>query len=166
MTKTDAMFWSGETLRERWGPHRAICTRACRLCGLYLGRGSRKSMCRPMIKQPARRRSRCANSLRATRSPSRPASLPSCSPKRSSPSRQTRLPSFRSARRPSSAAWSMSRASCRSGYRGRLTFSVFNAGPVPIHLKRGQPIFLIWYASLDAKPPSRRRRCHLGIAPN
>ncbi len=35
------------------------------------------------------------------------------------------------------------------GYRGQLTFSVFNAGPVPIHLKRGQPIFLIWYASLD-----------------
>jgi dCTP deaminase len=35
------------------------------------------------------------------------------------------------------------------GYRGQLTFSVFNAGPVPIHLKRGQPIFLMWYASLD-----------------
>jgi dCTP deaminase len=24
------------------------------------------------------------------------------------------------------------------GYRGQLTYSVFNAGPVPIHLKRGQ----------------------------
>lgn len=35
------------------------------------------------------------------------------------------------------------------GYRGQLTFAVFNAGPVPIHLKRGQLIFLIWYASLD-----------------
>jgi|SRR6185437_6295759 len=35
------------------------------------------------------------------------------------------------------------------GFRGRLTFAVFNAGPVPIHLKRGQPIFLMWYASLD-----------------
>jgi dCTP deaminase len=35
------------------------------------------------------------------------------------------------------------------GYRGQLTFAVFNAGPVPIHLKRGLPIFLIWYASLD-----------------
>lgn len=35
------------------------------------------------------------------------------------------------------------------GYRGQLTFAVFNAGPSPIHLKRGQPIFLIWYASLD-----------------
>ena len=35
------------------------------------------------------------------------------------------------------------------GFRGQLTFSVFNAGPVSIHLKRGKPIFLIWYASLD-----------------
>ena len=35
------------------------------------------------------------------------------------------------------------------GYCGQLTFAVFNAGPVPVHLKRGQPIFLIWYASLD-----------------
>ncbi len=37
------------------------------------------------------------------------------------------------------------------GYKGQLTFSVFNAGPVPVHLKQGQPIFLIWYASLDQK---------------
>jgi dCTP deaminase len=35
------------------------------------------------------------------------------------------------------------------GYCGQLTFAVFNAGPVPIHIKRGQPIFLIWYACLD-----------------
>jgi len=35
------------------------------------------------------------------------------------------------------------------GYQGQLTFAVFNAGPVPIHLKRGQSIFLIWYANLD-----------------
>jgi dCTP deaminase len=35
------------------------------------------------------------------------------------------------------------------GYRGQLTFAVFNAGPVSIHLKQGQAIFLIWYASLD-----------------
>ena len=37
------------------------------------------------------------------------------------------------------------------GFCGQLTFAVFNAGPVPIHLKRGQPIFLIWYASLDCE---------------
>ena len=35
------------------------------------------------------------------------------------------------------------------GYKGRLVFTVFNAGPAPIHLRRGQPTFLIWYASLD-----------------
>jgi len=37
------------------------------------------------------------------------------------------------------------------GYRGQLTFSVFNAGPTTIHLKRGQSVFLIWYASLDCE---------------
>ena len=42
------------------------------------------------------------------------------------------------------------------GYRGQLTFSVFNAGPVPVHLKRGQPIFLIWYASLDCETAFKR----------
>jgi dCTP deaminase len=35
------------------------------------------------------------------------------------------------------------------GYCGQLTFAVFNAGPVPIHIRRGQPIFLIWYGRLD-----------------
>jgi dCTP deaminase len=37
------------------------------------------------------------------------------------------------------------------GYRGQLTCSVFNAGPVPIHLKRGQSIFLNLYANLDCE---------------
>ena len=35
------------------------------------------------------------------------------------------------------------------GYRGQLTFAVFNASPTPIHLQRGQPIFLLWYSGLD-----------------
>ncbi|HEV2681020.1 MAG TPA: hypothetical protein VGV14_11010 [Rhodanobacter sp.] len=35
------------------------------------------------------------------------------------------------------------------GYDGPLIFSVFNAGPSTIHLRRGQPCFLIWYADLD-----------------
>lgn len=34
-------------------------------------------------------------------------------------------------------------------YKGRLVFAVFNAGPGPIHLCRGEPCFLIWYADLD-----------------
>ena len=50
------------------------------------------------------------------------------------------------------------------GYRGQLTFAVFNAGPVPIHLKRGQPIFLIWYASLDRETTFKKDgHVHKGI---
>lgn len=52
------------------------------------------------------------------------------------------------------------------GYRGQLTFAVFNAGPVPIHLKRGQPIFLIWYASLDRATELKKNGVtHRGIDP-
>ena len=35
------------------------------------------------------------------------------------------------------------------GYRGRLVFAVFNAGPSGVHLSRGDDCFLIWYACLD-----------------
>ena len=42
------------------------------------------------------------------------------------------------------------------GYRGQLTFSVFNASPVSVHLKRGQEIFLIWYASLDRQTKKKK----------
>jgi len=54
------------------------------------------------------------------------------------------------------------------GFRGQLTFAVFNAGPVPIHLKRGQDIFLIWYASLDRESGPRFRKSgpvRMGIDP-
>src|SRR5258708_5942932 len=52
------------------------------------------------------------------------------------------------------------------GYRGQLIFAVFNAGPVPVHLKRGQPIFLIWYASLDCETSFKKdRTLHKGIDP-
>jgi dCTP deaminase len=37
------------------------------------------------------------------------------------------------------------------GFKGPLIFSVFNAGPATIHLKQGQPCFLIWYANLDCE---------------
>lgn len=42
------------------------------------------------------------------------------------------------------------------GFRGQLTFSVFNAGPVPVHLQRGKEIFLIWYASLDCETEKKK----------
>lgn len=35
------------------------------------------------------------------------------------------------------------------GYRGRLIFSVYNAGPNSIVISRGQPTFLMWYSFLD-----------------
>lgn len=43
------------------------------------------------------------------------------------------------------------------GYRGQLTFAVFNAGPATIHLRQGQLIFLIWYASLDCQSKSCKK---------
>ena len=50
------------------------------------------------------------------------------------------------------------------GYRGQLTFAVFNAGPVPIHIRRGQPIFLIWYAGLDRETALKKDgQIHKGI---
>lgn len=35
------------------------------------------------------------------------------------------------------------------GYKGKLIFAVFNAGPRPIHLKRREPCFLLWLSNLD-----------------
>jgi dCTP deaminase len=50
------------------------------------------------------------------------------------------------------------------GYRGQLTFAVFNAGPVPIHIRRGQPIFLIWFARLDRETAFKKDgQIHKGI---
>ncbi|WP_419932311.1 dCTP deaminase [Candidatus Poriferisodalis sp.] len=35
------------------------------------------------------------------------------------------------------------------GFKGRLRFSVYNAGPSPVVISRGTPTFLIWFAALD-----------------
>jgi dCTP deaminase len=52
------------------------------------------------------------------------------------------------------------------GYSGQLTFAVFNAGPTPIHLRRGQLIFLIWYASLDRDSAFKKEgHAQMGIHP-
>ena len=42
------------------------------------------------------------------------------------------------------------------GYRGRLLFSVLNAGPRPLHIRQGQELFLIWYADLDGSTQMRK----------
>lgn len=36
------------------------------------------------------------------------------------------------------------------GYNGRILFSVFNAGPTPVVVARGDRLFLLWLSSLDA----------------
>lgn len=42
------------------------------------------------------------------------------------------------------------------GFSGHLTFAVYNAGPVAVHLRRGQDIFLLWYTDLtDSRKDSR-----------
>lgn len=42
------------------------------------------------------------------------------------------------------------------GWKGSLIFSVFNAGPAPVHLQRGLPLFLLWIADLDAVSDKRK----------
>ena len=49
------------------------------------------------------------------------------------------------------------------GFSGRLVYSVFNAGPSPIHLDRGQKAFLLWIADLD--PSSLEADSRKGISP-
>ena len=43
------------------------------------------------------------------------------------------------------------------GYRGKLLFSVLNAGPQPLHVRQGNALFLIWYASLDGRTENNKR---------
>lgn len=38
------------------------------------------------------------------------------------------------------------------GFKGRLIYSVYNAGPSNIHLARGEKLFLLWVADLDQDP--------------
>ncbi len=35
------------------------------------------------------------------------------------------------------------------GYKGHLIFAVYNAGPLNLHVARGQRLFSIWFADLD-----------------
>ncbi len=44
------------------------------------------------------------------------------------------------------------------GWKGPLIFAVFNAGPAPVHLQRGLPLFLIWYADLDEESEERKTK--------
>jgi len=46
------------------------------------------------------------------------------------------------------------------GWDGKLTFAVFNSGPTPVMLERGQSVFLMWCASLDH--PSEKHKTKPG----
>lgn len=51
------------------------------------------------------------------------------------------------------------------GYKGKLIFTVFNAGGSPIRIERGQPMFSIWYADLDTKDDSPFNRAGYSSLP-
>lgn len=44
------------------------------------------------------------------------------------------------------------------GWSGPLIFAVFNAGPSAVHLQRGLPLFLIWFADLDHASDKRKTK--------
>lgn len=44
------------------------------------------------------------------------------------------------------------------GYDGKLLFSVFNAGPNAVHLKRGEACFVIWYADICEAEQNPKKR--------
>lgn len=43
------------------------------------------------------------------------------------------------------------------GFKGKLLFSVFNAGPNAVHLSRNEECFLIWYADLAGAGPAQTK---------
>jgi len=44
------------------------------------------------------------------------------------------------------------------GYRGKLIFAVYNAGPLHLHIERGEKVFSIWYADLDKEDDNPRNK--------
>lgn len=46
------------------------------------------------------------------------------------------------------------------GYKGRLIFAVYNAGPSELHVKRGDQIFLIWFCDLDEQSEERYKKSY------
>jgi dCTP deaminase len=44
------------------------------------------------------------------------------------------------------------------GYKGRLVFAVFNAGPLNCHVECGQRLFSIWFANLDEADEHPRKK--------
>ena len=52
------------------------------------------------------------------------------------------------------------------GYNGHLMFSVFNAGPTAVHLRRGEECFLIWFADLETPSPRQQGKSAITEIPS
>lgn len=168
MTKTDAMFWSGETLRERLGPlidpfapERVDCAAYTLAVGpeVYVSPSDQTADPTTVTVR------RLAPGDAFTIPPGQFAFLLT-EEIVAVPADALAFISIR-AKTKFRGLVNVSGFHVDPGYRGQLTFAVFNAGPVPIHLKRGQPIFLIWYASLDRETVVKKDGAvRMGIDPD
>ena len=139
MGETAGTFWSGETLTERlpqliepFAPDRVDCAAYTLAIGpeVYVS---------PSDQTVDPGWSPCAGSTRMRLLRFRLVNLPSCSRKRLSPSPVMRSDlSLIRAKIKFRGLVNVSGFHVDPGYRGQLTFAVFNAGPVPIHLKRSK----------------------------
>lgn len=168
MTKTDAMFWSGETLRERlaplidpYAPERVDCAAYTLAIGpeVYVSPSDQTADPTTVTVR------RLAPGDAFTIPPGQFAFLLT-EEIVSVPADALAFISIR-AKTKFRGLVNVSGFHVDPGYRGQLTFAVLNAGPVPIHLKRGQPIFLIWYASLDRETVVKKDSAvRMGIDPD
>jgi dCTP deaminase len=167
MTKTDAMFWSGETLRERlaplikpFAPERIDCAAYTLAVGpeVYVSPNDQTT-------DPTTVTVRKLDPGDAFTVPPGQFAFLLTEEIVTVPADALAFISIR-AKTKFRGLVNVSGFHVDPGYHGQLTFAVFNAGPVPIHLKRGQPIFLIWYASLDRETAVKKDGVvHLGIDP-
>ncbi|TVP62643.1 MAG: hypothetical protein EA343_10530 [Nodularia sp. (in: Bacteria)] len=51
------------------------------------------------------------------------------------------------------------------GYSGKLIFAVYNAGPLHLHLARGERVFTIWYTDLDEDDEKPRNKVGYDVIP-
>ncbi|ACC84545.1 dCTP deaminase domain-containing protein [Nostoc punctiforme] len=51
------------------------------------------------------------------------------------------------------------------GYNGKLIFAVYNAGPLHLHIGRGEKVFSIWYADLDKDDDKPRKKLGYDLIP-
>lgn len=51
------------------------------------------------------------------------------------------------------------------GYKGRLIFAVYNAGPLNFHVEYGEQLFAIWFADLDAVDKRARTKDGFSLIP-